>query len=232
MTIRLAIFDLDNTLLAGDSDHLWGQYLIDQGLVDAVRYREGNDRFYRDYQAGTLDIEAFAALSFEPLVRLGREVLEPLRARYVKEVIEPIVAPLAPLLIERHRAAGDRLLITTATGRFITEPIAELLGVDTLIATDPEEIDGRFTGRIAGTPNFRDGKVRRLREHLAAEGLDAVHTTVYSDSLNDLPLLECADEAVAVDPDDTLRAAAEARGWRIISLRGECAEPIQEQPEA
>lgn len=228
MSTPLAVFDLDHTLLAGDSDHLWGEFLIGEGLVDKHSYRAGNDRFYAEYQAGQLDIDAFAAFSFEPLVRHGRRVLEPLRARFIDEVIEPLVAARAPALLERHRMAGDQLLITTATNRFVTEPIAALLGVDTLIATDPEENENGFTGRIAGTPNFRDGKITRLQQWLAEQRIDDAHLSVYSDSLNDLPLLQSADIAVAVDPDETLRAHAEAAGWPVISLREPLAEPIQE----
>lgn len=219
LAMRLAIFDLDNTLLAGDSDHLWGEYLIEHGLVDAAQYRAGNDRFYADYEAGRLDIHAFAAFSFEPLVRLPRERLLALRERFVADRIAPLVAPAAPALLAAHRDAGELLVLTTATNRFVTEPIAELLGVDALIATDPEQRDGRYTGRIAGIPNFRDGKVRRLEAFLAERGIEADHTVAYSDSRNDLPLLQAADEAVAVDPDPVLAEQAQARGWRILSLR-------------
>lgn len=215
---RLAIFDLDHTLLAGDSDHLWGDFLVQQGLVDGPRYAAENTRFYEDYKAGRLDIHAFAAFSFEPLVRLGRVQLEPLRDRYIAERIEPIIARGARALLDQHRAAGDTLLITTATNRFVTEPIAALLGVEHLLATDPEETDTGFTGRIAGTPNFRDGKVTRLNQWVAEQGLDGRPSICYSDSANDLPLLEWADEAVAAHPDPRLRAIAEQRGWRIIDL--------------
>ncbi|HEX4895158.1 MAG TPA: HAD family hydrolase [Solimonas sp.] len=217
--MRLAIFDLDNTLLAGDSDHLWGQYLVRHGVVDPEVYARENDRFYREYQAGTLDIHEYAAFSLQPLVRHGVEGLLALRARFVAEEIAPIVAPGTPALLEKHRAQGDRLLITTATGRFVTEPIAELLGVETLIATDPEIIEGRYTGRIAGTPNFQAGKVHKLRDWLGATGTGDWERTFYSDSRNDLPLLEQAHRAVAVDPDEVLRAEALRRGWPIISLR-------------
>lgn len=217
--MRLAIFDLDNTLLAGDSDHLWGEYLVRHGIVDAGTYARENDRFYRDYQAGTLDIHAYAAFSLQPLVERGMEALLELRQRFLDEEIAPIVAPGAPALLEKHRAQGDHLLITTATSRFVTEPIAALLGVDTLIATDPEIIDGRYTGRIAGMPNFQSGKVHKLRDWLAQAGAEAWTQVFYSDSRNDLPLLELAHQAVAVDPDEVLRAEALRRGWPIISLR-------------
>lgn len=214
--MRLAIFDLDHTLLAGDSDYLWGQFLVAQGLVDAAAYARENQRFYDEYVAGTLDIHAFAAFSMAPLVRYGHEKLAALRPQFLTEIIEPIIAPGASALIEKHRAQGDELMILTATSRFITEPIAQRLGIDTLLATEPEQVNNRYTGRIAGTPCFREGKLTRLREWLA--GREA-HLTFYSDSRNDLPLLEAAQTAVAVDPDDTLRAEAQRRGWPIISLR-------------
>ncbi|MGQ0528582.1 MAG: HAD family hydrolase, partial [Panacagrimonas sp.] len=154
--MRLAIFDLDNTLLAGDSDYLWGRFLVDQGLVDAASYERENQRFYEQYRDGTLDIEAFCRFSFAPLAAHPLTQLQAWRARFVDERILPIVAPLAPALLEKHRIQGDELLIMTATNRFITEPIAELLGVETLIATDPEFVDGRYTGQLSGTPNFRE----------------------------------------------------------------------------
>jgi len=217
--MRLAVFDLDNTLLAGDSDYLWGQYLVELGWVDGERHARENQRFYAEYQAGTLDIHEFAAFSLAPLTTRERHELEPVRARFIRERIEPIVAAGTPALLARHRAAGDHLLITTATNRFITEPIAALLGVDTLIATDPETVGGRFTGRIAGTPNFQDGKPQRLRAWIAESPQAISGMSCYSDSRNDLPLLEMADAPVAVDPDPVLRSEAERRGWSVISLR-------------
>lgn len=218
--MRLAIFDLDNTLLAGDSDYLWGQYLIEVGAVERDRYESENLRFYELYKAGTLDILEFCAFSLRPLAATDTAQLRQWRERFVADKIAPIVAPGAPALLERHRAQGDHLLITTATNSFITEPIAQLLGVDTLIATDAELAAGRYTGRVAGEPNFQAGKVTRLRQWLERSGQKFEHQTVYSDSRNDLPLLEQADVAVAVDPDDVLRAEALRRGWPVISLRG------------
>jgi HAD superfamily hydrolase (TIGR01490 family) len=217
--MHLAIFDLDNTLLAGDSDYLWGQFLVEQGLVDAATHGKENKRFYDEYHAGTLDINAFAAFSLAPLVRHGASHLAQLRPKFVAEVIQPIIATGALPLLERHRAQGDRLLIMTATSRFITEPIAELLGVDQLIATDPEIVAGQYTGRIEGIPNFKDGKVRRLQQWRAQQSQTFDSTTFYSDSHNDLPLLRIADHPVAVDPDETLRIEAERCGWPVISLR-------------
>lgn len=219
--MRLAIFDLDHTLLAGDSDYLWGTFLVENGRVDRAVYERENQRFYEQYKAGTLDIEEFAAFSLAPLAAAAPGEMEALRERFIGEKIDPIVAPLAPALIERHRMAGDELLIMTATNRFITEPIAKLLGIDVLIATEPEIVDGRYTGRLTGVPNFREGKVRRLELWLEAQGERASHVTFYTDSHNDLPLMLRADAPVAVDPDDRLRVEATARGWPIISLRGE-----------
>ena len=215
----LAIFDLDNTLIAGDSDHLWGEFLVEQGVVDADVYRRENDRFYAEYRAGSLDIMEFLAFSLAPLARLDASELERLRRRFLEERIPPILLAEARALIERHRAAGDRLLIITATNRFITGPIAGILGVPDLIATEPEVRDGRYTGRVSGTPCYREGKVERLTEWLERTGLDLAGSHFYSDSHNDLPLLERVDHPVAVDPDDRLRAIASERGWPVLSLR-------------
>lgn len=219
--MRLAIFDLDNTLLAGDSDYLWGRFLVEQGRVDEASYESQNQVFYDQYRDGTLDIEAFHLFSLAPLAAHALDDLHRWRAQFVRDKIEPVVAPLAPALLEKHRVQGDTLLIMTATNRFITEPIAALLGVDTLIATDPEFIDGRYTGQIAGIPNFREGKVLRLEQWMRERGVIDARISFYSDSHNDLPLLLRADQAIAVDPDATLRAEALRRGWPVISLLGE-----------
>ncbi|MFT4045805.1 MAG: HAD family hydrolase [Solimonas sp.] len=216
---RLAVFDLDHTLLVSDSDHLWGRWMIENGIVDAERYARENERFYGLYTAGTLDIHEYAAFSLRPLVEQPLARMLALRERFVAEWVAPIVAPGAPALLEKHRTQGDVLLITTATSRFITEPIAALLGVPNLIATDPEVVDGRYTGRIEGIPNFQGGKVQRLRQWLAVQTEPYAHLTAYSDSRNDIPLLEEAQTAVAVDPDAVLRATAQSRGWSVISLR-------------
>ncbi len=220
--MAIALFDLDNTLIAGDSDYLWGRFLADEGVVDGARYEAENRRFYEDYLAGRLDIEAFLRHQLAPLAALPPGRLEALRARFIREAIVPIVLPAARALIARHREAGDRPVIITATNRFITEPIAALLGVEDLIATEPERgPDGRYTGRHAGIPAFREGKVRRLEAWLAEHGLDLTESWFYSDSHNDLPLLERVAHPVAVDPDPTLERIARARGWPVISLRGE-----------
>ncbi len=218
--MALAIFDLDNTLLAGDSDHLWGQFLVAQGLEDGTEFARTNDAFYRDYQEGNLDIDAFLRFSLRPLRDHPPELLESLRARFVRECIAPLMLPAARELVDRHRAAGDTLLIITASNTFITAPTAALFGVPHLIATDPEVHEGRFTGAVSGIPSFQAGKVARLEVWLAAQGESLAGSSFYSDSHNDLPLLERVDRPVAVDPDAVLREAALARGWDILSLRG------------
>lgn len=217
--VSLAIFDLDNTLLAGDSDHAWGQFLVDRGIVDGEHYRTSNDRFYRQYQSGDLDIHAYLAFALEPLTRHSFEQLYVWRREFMQEVVAPMRLAKADALLSEHRARGDQLLIITATNAFVTRPIAESLGVYNLLATEPELRGGRYTGRITGTPCFREGKVKRLQEWLRETASDLGGATFYSDSQNDLPLLELVDNPVAVDPDDTLRDVATERGWKVISLR-------------
>lgn len=217
--MALAIFDLDHTLLAGDSDHAWGEFLIAHGVVDADSYRAINDSYYAQYRAGTLNILDFLAFALAPLARLDRAKLEALRAQFVETRVRPMVAPGTPALLDKHRARGDTLVIITATNRFVTAPIARLLEVEHLIATEPEEFDGRFTGRVAGTPCYREGKVTRLNEWMRGHAVNLKESWCYSDSHNDLPLLERAEHPVAVDPDSTLRREALTRGWPIISLR-------------
>jgi len=218
-TVTLAIFDLDNTLLGGDSDYLWGKYLVAQDLVDGAHYERENQRFYDDYRAGTLDIYEFLNFALRPLAAIPLPRLLALRERFMQEQIAPIILPAARTLLDHHREQGDMLLIITATNRFVTEPIAAALGVEHLLATDPEMIDGRYTGRVAGTPTFREGKVQRLDQWLGQQGQNLADAWFYSDSHNDLPLLERVPHPVAVDPDDTLRVHAEAKGWPVISLR-------------
>jgi HAD superfamily hydrolase (TIGR01490 family) len=217
--MALAIFDLDNTLLGGDSDFLWGRYLCENGIVDAEAYREANELYYQQYQDGNLDIFEFLEFVFKPLASHPVEQLHQWRADYLKQKIEPIMLPAAQQLIQQHRDRGDTLLIITATNSFITAPIAEMLGIKHLIATEPEFKAGRYTGAVAGTPSFHQGKVTRLNAWLAEQKLDLSGSVFYSDSHNDLPLLEIVDTPVAVDPDPTLEQIATQRGWRILSLR-------------
>jgi HAD superfamily hydrolase (TIGR01490 family) len=217
--VSLAIFDLDNTLIAIDSDHAWGEFLLEQGAVDAEAYREANDRFMADYEAGTLDIHAFLAVALKPLADNSPEQLAAWHQQFMASKVEPNILPKGEELLARHRSRGDTLLIVTATNRFITGPIAERLGVDHLIAVEPEVRDGRYTGGVSGTPSYREGKVKRLEEWLADKDLTLDDAWFYSDSHNDLALLELVEHPVAVDPDPTLREEAEKRGWRIISLR-------------
>jgi HAD superfamily hydrolase (TIGR01490 family) len=217
--MSLAIFDLDNTLLGGDSDYLWGQFLVEQGLVDGEAYERENQRFYDRYRAGTLDIHEFLAFMLRPLAENPLAELLDWRNRFMEEKIQSILLPKATELLNRHRAAGDTLLIVTATNRFITEPIAELLDIPNLLATEPEFVDGRYTGRSSGIPCFQHGKVARLDQWLVENDRDLAGSWFYSDSHNDLPLLDRVTYPVAVDPDDTLAEHARQRGWPIISLR-------------
>ena len=217
--MALALFDLDNTLLGGDSDYLWGRFLVEQGLVDGERYERENARYYAQYRAGTLDIREFLRFALQPLATHDLATLHAWRARYLKDKIAPILLPAAQDLVEKHRAQGDTLLIITATNRFVTEPIAAMYGIEHLLATDPEMVAGRYTGEISGVPCYREGKVQRLEMWLADQGMEMGESWFYSDSHNDLPLLECVTHPVAVDPDETLRQEAESKGWPVISLR-------------
>ena len=217
--MSLAIFDLDNTLIGGDSDYLWGQFLAERGLVDGERHEQENQRFYDEYRAGTLDIHAFLAFMLKPLAEHPLADLLAWRAQFIEEKIDPILLPKATALLDRHRTAGDTLLIITATNRFITAPIAERLAVAHLLATEAEFSDGRYTGRSVGIPCFRQGKVARLSEWLVETGHDLTGSWFYSDSHNDLPLLHQVAHPVAVDPDEALASHAAERGWPMISLR-------------
>ncbi|MEO6697010.1 MAG: HAD family phosphatase [Gammaproteobacteria bacterium] len=217
--MSLAIFDLDNTLLGGDSDYLWGKFLAEQGIVDAEHYQRENLRFYKEYQAGTLDIHSFLEFQLKPLTLHPLDVLHRWREQFLNEKIWPIVLPKAIALAERHRAQGDTLLIITATNRFITEPIAAHLQVPHLLASEGEIRDGRYTGKIKGTPCFREGKVTRLMEWLQIQKQTLEGSWFYSDSHNDIPLLEKVTHPVAVDPDAELARHAAAKGWPMISLR-------------
>ena len=217
--MALAIFDLDNTLISGDSDHGWGQFLVEQGLVDAQLFKEKNDYYLEQYQLGQLDILEYLEFSLQALTLFPTEKLFQLRTQFVEEKIVPIITQKSLDLLQKHRNAGDYLLIITATNLFVTEPIAERLGVDDIIATNPEVINGQYTGKISGIPSFQDGKVKRLAAWLQQNTLSLQGSYFYSDSHNDLPLLKQVDYPVAVDADETLSAYAQQNGWPIISLR-------------
>ena len=217
--MALAIFDLDNTLISGDSDHGWGQFLVEQGLVDAQLFKEKNDYYLEQYQLGQLDILEYLEFSLQALTLFPTEKLFQLRTQFVEEKIVPIITQKSLDLLQKHRDAGDYLLIITATKLFVTEPIAERLGVDDIIATNPEVINGQYTGKISGIPSFQDGKVKRLAAWLQQNTLSLQGSYFYSDSHNDLPLLKQVDYPVAVDADETLSAYAQQNGWPIISLR-------------
>ncbi|AXT45443.1 MULTISPECIES: HAD family hydrolase [Chromobacterium] len=220
---NLALFDLDHTLIAGDSDFEWPRFLIQRGILEQAHYDERNNYFYQQYQQGTLDIHEYLAFALEPLKRFSRAELDALHADYLEQHIKPIITRKARDLLAAHAAQGDEIIIITATNRFITGPIARELGVEHLIAIElEEEEDGRFTGRVSGVPSFQEGKITRLQQWLDERGLSMNsygQSFFYSDSHNDLPLLKLVDHPVAVDPDDTLRAYAEQQDWRVISLR-------------
>lgn len=217
--MSLAIFDLDNTLIAGDSDYLWGEFVVENGMVDEAHYRQKNDEFYEAYQNGSLDIVAYLNFALAPLAGRPPEALAALHERFMSEKIRPIMLAKANDLIEHHRSLGDTLLIITATNRFVTGPIAEALGVGAILASEPELVDGCYTGKATGVPCFQQGKVTRLASWLADSGESLKGSHFYSDSFNDIPLLEEVDHPVAVDPDDRLAEYAKERGIKIISLR-------------
>jgi len=220
--LNLALFDLDNTILAGDSDYNWSRFLIQEGYLDGAIHAEKNEKFYADYKAGTLDIYAFVEFQFKPLARNPRSVLNQLLKKYVEEVIKPMITEKAYDLVRKHHEEGDLLIVITATNSFITKPIAALFGIENLIGTDPEEKEGEFTGKVSGLPSFKEGKVTRLEAWLKNKNLslaDFKKSYFYSDSHNDLPLMKKVTHPVAVDSDDILTEYANAKGWPQISLR-------------
>lgn len=217
--MALAIFDLDNTLLGGDSDHAWGEFLCQQGYVDAAVHRAKNDAYYQDYCRGELDVYAYQRFALEPIKGKTVEEANLWHQQFMASTISGLWLPKAEQLLQQHLEAGDFLLIITATNRFVTAPIARKLRVHDLIATEPEIIDGCYSGEIVGVPSFQAGKVTRLQQWLQDHGESIKGSCFYSDSHNDLPLLEMVERPVAVDPDPTLRHVAETRGWEIISLR-------------
>jgi HAD superfamily hydrolase (TIGR01490 family) len=217
--MSLAIFDLDNTLLADDSDYLWGQFLVDQGIVNAKYYEQENDRFYKEYKEGKLDIYEFLSFSLKPLADNSLQDLLKWRSQFIAEIIRPILLKPAQALINKHQQRGDTLLVITATNKFVTEPIVNLYGIKHLLATTPEFIEDKYTGKVAGTPCFQEGKVTRLNEWLQETGHSLDESWFYSDSHNDLPLLKLVEHPVAVNPDEALKQYAEKSAWPIISLR-------------
>ena len=220
--MNLALFDLDNTLLNGDSDFEWAQFLIEQGVLDRELFEAKNLAFYEQYKAGTLDIYEFLDFQLKPLSRHARKVLNGWRDDFMQRKVRGMMTVPAQELVARHRVAGDVCIIITATNSFVTSPIAREFGVEHLIATEPEEKDGEFTGCVAGVPCFREGKITRLESWLAQRGWgwdSFADSFFYSDSLNDLPLLAKVNTPIAVDPDATLRKHAEQHGWRILTLR-------------
>jgi HAD superfamily hydrolase (TIGR01490 family) len=217
--LSLAIFDLDNTLLRGDSDHAWGRFLIENHIVNGEEYERENERYYAQYQAGTLDIMEFLAFALRPLSRHDRATLDGWHRQYMQAKVLPMITPAARALVEQHRAQGDTPVVITATNRFVTAPIAREFNIEHLIATEPEEHNGRFTGKVAGTPCYRDGKVTRLQDWMREHRQTLAGSWFYSDSHNDLPLLSIVDHPVAVNPDEILDREARKRGWQILSLR-------------
>lgn len=220
--MKLALFDLDNTLLAGDSDFEWAQFLIEQRVLDREVYEARNVEFYEQYKAGTLDIHEFLDFQLKPLSRHPRSQLDAWHSEFMEKRILPRIAPGARELINRHLLSDDLCIIITATNRFVTAPIARALGIGNLIATEPEHKDGEFTGQVLGVPCFREGKITRLESWLDEHNLtwlSFLESWFYSDSLNDLPLLKKVTHPVAVDPDATLKGYAEKNAWPIISLR-------------
>ncbi|MBF6058465.1 MULTISPECIES: HAD family hydrolase [Thiomicrorhabdus] len=217
--MALAIFDLDNTLIAGDSDYLWGEFLVQKGYVDADSFAETNAGFYEDYKKGCLDIYAYQRFALKPLSEQTMETLNEWHQQFMVEFIEPIILPKALELVEKHKQQGDDIMIVTATNTFITRPIGLRFGIETLLGTEGEIKDGRYTGEIAGTPTFQEGKVIRLNEWLRENGKTLSGSYFYSDSHNDLPLLKLVDYPIVVDGDDKLLAYAESNNWPAMSLR-------------
>ena len=216
--MALALFDLDETLIAGDSDYEWGAHLVSLGKVDQEYYAKENERFYQEYLSGTLDVNEFLKFSLQPLTKYPYQELCQWREAYIEQRIKPIIKPKAQDLIKKHHDAGDHLIIVTATNYFITEPTKEIFGMHDLIATRPAMKDGEFTGEVDGTPSFGPGKVTRINEWLENSSHSLEGSYFYSDSRNDIPLLEQVTYPIAVDADVKLTAHAEKYNWQQISL--------------
>lgn len=217
--MTLALFDLDNTLIGGDSDYLWGEFVVSKSLVDVEEYQRLNHEFYLDYINGSLDVPAYLRFSMAPLAKIEPELLAQLHSEFMRECIDPIWLTKAETLIKQHRDFGRQVAVITATNRFIVEPIVQRFGVENLICSEPEILNGRYTGNFVGEPCFAEGKVIKIEEWLAANSLDLNSSWFYSDSHNDLPLLRKVTRPIAVDPDEKLKEIAQENDWQIISLR-------------
>ena len=215
----LALFDLDNTLIAGDSDHLWGNFLVEEGLVDSDRHKALNEHYYQQYQKGQLDIDEYLSFALGPMAGMTPEALSLLQNKFLQAHVEPILLDAAFDLLQAHRIKGDILVIITATNTLVAQPIADRLGVEHLIGCEAQLKDGQYTGKPRGVPSFGEGKVQRIKAWCAENQTSLEGAVFYSDSNNDLPLLREVTQAVAVDPDDLLRREAQKSGWEIISLR-------------
>jgi HAD superfamily hydrolase (TIGR01490 family) len=217
--MSLAIFDLDNTLIGGDSDYLWGEFLCDIGAVDVKTHREKNEHYFQQYNLGTLDIHEYSEFAIEPLSRFSMNELASMHEQFITEKIKPIILDKAQQLIDKHKSQGDTILVITATSRFVTEAIANLYGIENILAIEAEIVDGRYTGKIVGIPTYASGKVDNLMLWLEQNSETLVGSSFYSDSHNDIPLLEVVDRPVAVNPNDALRVHAEDKNWPILDLR-------------
>ena len=217
--MSLAIFDLDNTLIGGDSDFLWGEFIGEEGIVDASVYRKKNEYFYQQYDLGTLDIYAWLEFCLEPLTRYSMAELQELHHRFMIQKIEPILLDKAQNCINRHKERGDTVLVITASTSFVTAPIVKKYGINQLLATEPEIKEGRYTGGVSGMPCFQSGKIDKLMPWLQKNEETLTGSTFYSDSHNDLPLLELVDNPVAVNADKILTKIAEKKGWEILNWR-------------
>ena len=217
--MSLAIFDLDNTLIGGDSDFLWGEFIGEEGIVDANAYRKKNEYFYQQYDLGTLDIYAWLEFCLEPLTRYSMTELQELHHRFMIQKIEPILLDKAQNCINRHKERGDTVLVITASTSFVTAPIVKKYGINHLLATEPEIKEGRYTGGVSGMPCFQSGKIDKLMPWLQKNKETLTGSTFYSDSHNDLPLLELVDNPVAVNADKILTQIAEKKGWKVLNWR-------------
>jgi HAD superfamily hydrolase (TIGR01490 family) len=218
---RLALFDLDHTLIPMDSDHGWGEFSISIGWCEREAFGRRNDEFFAHYQAGTLNVPDYVRFATEAIVQRGAEASQDAQALFMESVIRPAIKPAAMALVQSHVQAGDLVVITSATNEFVTRPIAQAFGVQELISTElVRDASGWFTGEVKGLPNMREGKVTRMDAWLAARNLgwDTVESTFYSDSMNDVPLLERVNHPVATNPEPRLRALAQERGWRVLDL--------------